>query len=263
MRDHIERRTLFDTVADEYDELRPSYPEALAEEIVALSGIPSDGRILEVGTGTGQATRLFARKGYSITSLELGPTLAAKARENLRSFPNAEVLNVPFEEWVVEQGAFDLAISASAFHWIPSAIGFPRCAAALKPGGSLAVFWNSDPRPSGGVYDAVQEAYSKCTPEMTRRVLPGRAEEVHFERIRDFAESRLFEEPVLREYSWSRVLSAADYVRLCCTYSDHIALPEDRRAALCQAIKGAIEAHGGKIERLYLTRLYIARASQA
>jgi len=259
MRQDIERRELFDSVADEYDKIRPSYPEALADDVVAISGIPAGGRMLEIGAGTGQATRLFARRGYAITSLELGPALAAKARENLRPFPNAHVLNVAFEDWEPEPNAFDVAISGSAFHWIPPEIGFPRCAAALKPAGSLALFWNSDPKPSGGIYDAVQEVYAKLAPEMTRRASPERSEETHFERIRDFTQSGLFGPPVLREYPWTRTLSADQYARLCCTYSDHIALPEDRRAPLCEGIREAIAEHGGSFERVYITRLYIAR----
>jgi ubiquinone/menaquinone biosynthesis C-methylase UbiE len=48
-------RAIFDEAALLYDEVRPGYPEELFDDIVALSGIPSGGRILEIGCGTGQA----------------------------------------------------------------------------------------------------------------------------------------------------------------------------------------------------------------
>ena len=38
----------FDSVADRYAAYRPSYPEALVDALIALTGIPIDGKILEV-----------------------------------------------------------------------------------------------------------------------------------------------------------------------------------------------------------------------
>ncbi len=70
-------RTTFNNVADLYDEVRPGYPEALIEDALTLSGIPPDGRILEIGCGTGKATLPFARRGYAMLCLELGDKLAA------------------------------------------------------------------------------------------------------------------------------------------------------------------------------------------
>jgi len=48
-------RTTFDGAALLYDEVRPGYPEELFDDVVALSGIPSGGRVLEIGCGTGHA----------------------------------------------------------------------------------------------------------------------------------------------------------------------------------------------------------------
>jgi len=50
------RRITFEEVADLYNETCSGYPEALVEDIIALSGIPAGGRILEVGCGPGNAT---------------------------------------------------------------------------------------------------------------------------------------------------------------------------------------------------------------
>jgi ubiquinone/menaquinone biosynthesis C-methylase UbiE len=46
-------RSTFDGAAALYDEVRPGYPEGLFDDIVSLSGVPSGGRVLEVGCGTG------------------------------------------------------------------------------------------------------------------------------------------------------------------------------------------------------------------
>jgi SAM-dependent methyltransferase len=119
------RRITFEEVAEIYDEVRPSYPEELIEDVLTLSGIPADGRILEIGCGPGNATLPFARRGYSILGIELGERLAALATNNCRAYPGVAIRNVAFEDWELEEKAFDLAIAADALHWIPPEVG-PR-----------------------------------------------------------------------------------------------------------------------------------------
>src|SRR5918992_361313 len=169
MADEAKRlRRTFDEAASLYDEVRPGYPEDLFDDIVSLSGIRPAGRILEIGCGTGQATVPFARRGYRILCIELGENMAALARRNLRRYPQAEVRIGAFEESPLEEKAFDLAISATAFHWLDPAVAYPKAAGALRDGGSLALFWNvhvhSDT--SEGFFEAVQRIYEREAPEI-------------------------------------------------------------------------------------------------
>jgi len=57
----------FNRVAKDYDEVRPGYPEELIEDIIEITEFPRNGRILEVGCGTGQATTQLARRGSAGT----------------------------------------------------------------------------------------------------------------------------------------------------------------------------------------------------
>ncbi len=43
----------FDEVAELYDRVRPGYPEELFDDVAEISGIPPEGRMLEIGAGTG------------------------------------------------------------------------------------------------------------------------------------------------------------------------------------------------------------------
>jgi SAM-dependent methyltransferase len=63
-----ERRLSFGSVADLYEAARPSYPAELVEDVVAYAGLQQTDRILEVGAGTGKATRLFAALGHAIAA---------------------------------------------------------------------------------------------------------------------------------------------------------------------------------------------------
>src|SRR3712207_8534512 len=107
-------RLTFDGAALLYDKVRPGYPEELFDDVVALYGIPSGGRVLEIGCGTGQATVPLARRGYHVLCVELGENLAAVARRNLATYPRAEVLTADFEDIPLPEEAFDLAASATA-----------------------------------------------------------------------------------------------------------------------------------------------------
>src|ERR687890_590929 len=131
-------RSTFDGAALLYDEVRPGYPEDLFDDVVALSRIPAGGRILEIGCGTGQATVPFARRGYRILCVELGENMAAVARRNLEGYAQAEVRCGDFEKWPLGEGSFDLAISATAFHWLDPQVAYPKGAGARGEGGARA-----------------------------------------------------------------------------------------------------------------------------
>jgi SAM-dependent methyltransferase len=256
-------RTTFDEAALLYDEVRPGYPDELFDDVVSLSGIPSAGRILEIGCGTGQATVPFARRGYRILCIELGENMAALARRNLEAYPQTEVRTGAFEEWPLQEGAFDLAISATAFHWLDPAVAYPKVAGALVPEGSLALFWNvhvqSDA--SEGFFEAAQEVYERETPEIVGpedyKGLP-RPDEVP-DRTGEIQSTGLFGEVITRNYQWDELYDAESYLRVLNTYSGHRSLRADRRERLFRGIANLIDSEfGGRIVKGYLTTLYAA-----
>src|SRR6266508_1943457 len=64
--------TVFDQAAGAYDRLRPHYPAELYDAIERLSGIALPGAlIVEVGAGTGIATRELRRRGARVLALDL------------------------------------------------------------------------------------------------------------------------------------------------------------------------------------------------
>ena len=71
----------------------------MVDSIIALSRLPEGGHILEVGSGTGKATRLFASRGYAIHCIEPGGNLAALAARNLQDYPRVTFEITRFEDW--------------------------------------------------------------------------------------------------------------------------------------------------------------------
>ena len=256
-------RTTFDEAASLYDEVRPGYPEDLFDDIVSLSGIPAGGRILEIGCGTGQATVPFARRGYHILCIELGENMAAVARRNLKGYPQAAVRTGAFEESSLEDGAFDLAISATAFHWLDPAVAYPKAATALRVGGSLALFWNVHvhSHASEGFFEAAQRIYEREAPEIVgpedHKGLP-RPHEV-LDRTEEIQNTDHFGSIITRHYRWDETYDSWGYLRVLSTYSGHRSLSADTRERLFHGIADLIDNRfDGRIVKGYLTTLYVA-----
>jgi SAM-dependent methyltransferase len=255
-------RTSFDDVAQLYEEIRPGYPAQLFEDIVSLSGIPQEGRILEVGCGPGKATIPFAKRGYTMLCLELGENLAALAAEKMRAYPAVEIQNIAFEDWPVERASFDLFISAQAFHWIPPDVGYARAAATLKGSGTLALFWTQHPVWDTPVRLALDRVYRDKAPQIADADQKNSAEVLTKRTVDDIDASGLFRGVLVKHYPWSERYTAEQYTKLLSTYSDHRCLPDDTRWDLFVAIHELIEGSGGMVEIPYVTVLYLAQVKR-
>jgi SAM-dependent methyltransferase len=257
-------KVTFDQVAALYDQVRPGYPEALFDDVISLSGIPPGGRVLEIGCGTGQATVPLARRGFSLLGIELGENLAAVARRNLAAYPGVEVRTGAFEAWPLEEGAFDLVVAATAFHWIDPAIRYRKSARALRPGGTMAIFENLHVQGDacGGFFEAVQEIYERETPELIPKDYRPlqRPHEVSEPYKGEIDQTGIFGAVTVRHYGWDQVYDAAGYLRVLDTYSGHRSLENADRERLFRGIAQLIDGKfGGRVTKSYLTVLYTAR----
>lgn len=253
--------SVFDDVAEHYDAIRPTYPAALYDDILALTQLPDGGDLLEIGCGTGQATLPFARRGYRIDCIELGARLAAIARRHLAPYPRVAVRVGDFETEPLAEAAYDLVYSATAFHWITPA-SYPKVAQILRPDGAVALFWNKHitSATDGGFFDRVQSVYRQHAPELygQRNGLP--TAETLPDESAALAATGLFHDFTTRHYSWARRLDTSQYLALLDTYSDHHALPAARRQRLYTGIGEIAEReYGGQITMEQLTVLYVAQ----
>ena len=250
----------FNRVAKDYDEVRPGYPEELIEDVIEITEFPRNGRILEVGCGTGQATTQLARRGYRLLCLDIGASLLDITRKKCEGYPNVEFLNASFEEWEPGSEPFDLVVSATAFHWIRPKIGYPKAARVLRNGGHIALFWNLHPTPYSGFFDDVQEVYRRIVPEWRDpRERPGT--EARIRQIKDnIEETFMFDKVTVKRYPWTRVYGRGQYLKLLDTYSDHLRLDDGRKSELYSGIGALIdEKYEGKVNRPYLSVLFIAQ----
>ena len=161
---------VFNEIPEVYDRVRPTYPDELFEDLVAITGVNRRSSILEVGCGTGQATRTLAAFGCSVTAVEPGEALAELARQQLEAFPNVEIETTTFEQWHDRGQRFDILVAASSWHWVDPSIGWRRAHDVLVPGGWLALLGNVVVRRPGEL-----EVYA-ATADLHERFCPGNSD---------------------------------------------------------------------------------------
>ena len=235
-------KTTFNTASTLYEEIRPGYPEKLIQDVIDLSGLKNHSRILEVGCGTGKATRPFAERGYELVCLDIGADLIVVAREKLKEFPNVSFIEQAFEAWKSED-KFNLVISATAFHWVDPNVRYLKASKVLRSGGSLAVFSNQHVRKEEGFFAESQSLYDQY-------YLPLTADRPTH--TTDFPGVEAFQDPIKRVYPWTQTYSSEQYIKLLDTYSGHIALPDKNKRLLFEGITDLIETkYDGQITKHY------------
>jgi SAM-dependent methyltransferase len=134
----------FDAWAADYDRFRPGYPDALFDLIAGELGLPSRPDVADLGAGTGRAAIAMARRGWHVTAVEPGEGML----EALRSTANRlkvtiQAVQASAEDTTLEAASVDLATAAQAFHWFDPERSVAELARIVRPGGGVAIFWNS------------------------------------------------------------------------------------------------------------------------
>jgi SAM-dependent methyltransferase len=201
----------------------------------------------------------MAKRGFQIVAIELGAHLAAIARRNLAAYENARVETGAFEDWPLPTEPFDLVFAATSFHWLDHDVALPKVAAALRPGGAIAVI-------GGGHVAGGDMAFFHDVQDCFERYMPGTTPGLRLPPVDDvpriapeIAASGLFAPAQYRRYTWLRKFTTETYLGELSTYSNHIALSHADREALFACIAARIDRdYGGQITKAYLTELVVA-----
>jgi SAM-dependent methyltransferase len=112
-----------------------------AESFVARMALESGARVLDIACGTGNVTIPLARRGASVTGLDMTPHLLEEARTRA----DLEGLRIRFDEGFAEtlpypNGSFDVLVSMFGIMFSPlPATVVSEMARVLRPGGRLAL----------------------------------------------------------------------------------------------------------------------------
>lgn len=259
---------VFNEVPELYDRVRPGYPDELFADLVTVTGMDERSSVLEVGCGTGQATRSLATLGCSVTAIEPGEEMAALARQRIATFGNVEVETSMFEEWDDRGRRFDVLVAASSWHWVDPSIGWQRAHDVLHPAGWMALLGNVVVRRVGE-----PEVYAE-TADLHERFCPGNPGWAHpplEDDVRTTDEGwglvedpgGLFGSTIVRWYptvQWFDGDGFADHLRSLSLYRR---LDRDVREPLLDAIAERIRTRmGDRASRRYLSVLRVGQRAE-
>ena len=250
---NMNRAQTFGEDAQQYDRARPGYPVALIDDL--LHGDPEV--VLDVGSGTGIASRLLAARGCHVLCVEPDARMAAVGR-----IYGLRVEEASFEKWEPDSRLFDLLISAQAWHWVDPRLGSAKAATALKPDARIALFWNVGHLPLK-LKGAFEEVYARISPGFGKdSILLGNAGERFETSARALQSTGAFQDVELKFFTESREYTTQQWVDQFHTHSEYRSLSLKQRLLLLEAIASIIDDEGGQFIMNYETVLVSGKRIQ-
>lgn len=255
-----QRKGWYSPAAEAYDQVRPGYPQALIDLVLEITQLSANSNLLEVGCGPAIATPAFARLGYRMICVKPNPDFYDLAQQTCTAYPKVEVQNCSFEEWELESDRFDAVIAASSFHWIPPEIGYPKAAAALRPGGYLILLWNKEFQPRYEVYQAMQLVYQTIAAALKRSYEDSEEQASILNQLGQMAiESGQFKDMVSGQIEVEVSYTVDEYLLLLTTYSPYLKLEIEQKEGLFSGLRQVLEENGDRVQLSYVSMFHIAR----
>ncbi|GGR92766.1 MULTISPECIES: class I SAM-dependent methyltransferase [Streptomyces] len=249
---HAARAASFNAVAARYAANRPSYPPALLDAVEELAGRPLSGaRTVDVGAGTGIASTLLHARGADVLAVEPGAGMAAEFR---RALPHIPLVRGDGNALPVADAGADLITYAQAWHWTDPARSVPEALRVLRPGGALALWWNTNAQDVDWIAEAGGRAarFLGIDVAAEQRKAGERVEQADPSGRLDFTR---------RTIRWSRRVPIDTHLANVATHSALLVIPEERTAAFLEQERGhLLEVFpDGMVEETYDVLLVVAR----
>jgi SAM-dependent methyltransferase len=168
-----------------FDANRPAPPDVLVELLCLEAQVDRPRFVVDLGSGTGLSTRIWAERAEEVVGVEPSPEMLAQA-EAATAADNVRFVQAYAQATGLPEGGADLVTCSQALHWMEPEPTLAEAARLLRPGGVFAAYDYDWPPIVGWEVEAAFE-------EVLRRVRAGRApdgrgmryaKESHLERIK-------------------------------------------------------------------------------
>ncbi len=229
----------------------------MIDRIVGASPGPE---MIDVGCGTGIASRQFESRGCRVLGVEVDARMAEVARRN-----GLHVEVSAFESWDPAGRKFDAVVAGQTWHWIDPVAGAEKAAEALGTAGRLAVFWNGF-QPAPEVAEAFAAVYREVTPDLPFKPWATPAPDP-YSAILDKAVGGMrhvgcFGDPEQWRFDWERLYTRDQWLEQLPTHGGHNLLPPAQLDELLGGIGRAVDAMGGVFTMGYCAVVVTAERSE-
>lgn len=125
-----------------YDQLRPTYQEAIVLSFLADLQISKQSRILELAAGTGKFTQKLIERGYNQIEVVEPSEGMLSTFSNL--FPKIKTHLGSSYDIPLADKSVDAILIAQGFHWFSDERSLREMRRVLKDDGKLGLIWNFD-----------------------------------------------------------------------------------------------------------------------
>jgi SAM-dependent methyltransferase len=237
----------FELVAGLYERARPEYPVEAVAWMTEELDLREARTVLDLGAGTGKLTRQLVATGARVVAVEPGAQMLAELR---RVLPDVEAVQGGAESIPLGDNSVDAITVAQAFHWFRQDEAVPELHRVLRPGGAVALIWNSR--------DQERPVQREITELIAPFIPPGRPPVGHSTKALETSD--LFGPVERRTFPFAQQLDAASLVDRISSVSFVAAAPAERRAGLEGRLRKIVAAAGGAVDFPYLTEVYVSRA---
>lgn len=255
----MKKNESFNTAAELYDEVRPSYDQLVIDWIINKSGVTADDQLLEIGPGTGQATIKFAETGLKIHCVEYGDKLAAILKQKCERYPNVTIDISAFETWKSEIfNQFKLIYSAAAFHWIEKDVKYKKCYQLLSENGYLALLWHDYPDESSEIINKAYELlnrYSSKRTKLQHKSIKERRQEM----INEINESGFFEFLESLEHQWMIEQTPEHFLKGFMAQSSILSLEDTAKKEFTSDLTQLLLDYNKPVKTEFITTVYLAQ----
>ncbi len=256
-----EQKTTFGRISELYEKTRPSYPQALIDDIITFSSISQNGKILDVGCGSGQATLPFAQHGFNVLGIDISQDLVGIARNKCTKYVKVDFQIAPFEEVKLPESSVDTIVCGMAWHWIAPEIRYKKAIKLLKQGGTLALFWYHQDKTKSTLVSEIREVFGKhghaeSGPTGTR---------VHLlvkEICEELKQNTEFTPIELREYAEELKYTKEQYLNLISSYGWFQTLTEEKQHALTKELEQPLKKYEEPLIIPYKYTLVLAKKNR-
>ncbi len=242
---------VYDRQASSYASTRPDYPQAVFAAIARYARLSAGARILEVGSGAGQATVAMTAQGWVVDAVEPGEHLVEQARHRCGDLP-ARFHVGRFEDAVFEHGSFDVVAAGTSWHWIDPEVAYDRAWELLCPRGTIALFWNAHvPDTDLPAWAPVRATYLEVAPELAD-LAPLTPDRHDYNPMGELESSGRFLDVEEHRFGFAVEYNAHAFLALIGTYASHEGLAPEVRRRLHERLRNAIDAQpGGVVTKPY------------